>query len=316
MEQYWLSVVIPSHNGERWLAAALQSLVDQNEPGIEVIVIDSSTDDASLRIVYSFANELAIRAERRLDLLSWMAKVNFAAEQAASDRICMLHQDDLWLPNRSVRLRKWLSTQPDGVMYLHASYIVDEFGRRLGTWRCPFPDGSAPVPTDMFVERLLVQNFVAIPAPTMRRDAFLKVGGLDDTLWYTADWDLYLKIAATGNVYYSSDILTCFRIHGNSLTVLGSRNLEDFREQHEIVQTRYIEHIAPKTRKATRRLSATSTDVNVALAAANNGKPVELITAALSILALGPRLMTKYFRYSRIIERLMPRLRARFAGGF
>jgi glycosyltransferase involved in cell wall biosynthesis len=316
MEKVWLSVVIPCHHGERWLAAALQSMVDQKEPGIEVIVIDGSSDDASLQIVSSFSDKLDIRAERRLDLLSWMAKTNFGVGQARSDRICMLHQDDLWLPNRSVQLRRWLSTQPDGVMHLHSSYIIDEFGRRRGTWRCPLPSGPSPVPADLLVERLLVQNFIAIPAPTIRRDSFLNVGGLDNALWYTADWDLYLKIATTGKVYYNSDLLTCFRIHKNSLTVSGSRSIEDFREQHEIVQARYISHLPGKTRKAIRRLAATSTNVNVALAAANNGKPVALIGAAVSVLALGPRLMTKYFRYSRIIERLTPRLRARFAGGF
>lgn len=316
MEEFWLSVIIPCRNGKRWLGAALQSLVVQKEPGIEVIVIDGSSDDASLQIVADFSDKLAIRAERRPDLLSWMEKTNFAAEQATGDRICMLHVDDIWLPDRCAQLRKWLSTQPDGVMHLHSSYIIDESGRRLGAWRCPLPGGPSPVPTDLFVERLLVQNFIAIPAPTIRRDAFLTVGGLDNALWYTADWDLYLKISAIGKVYYNPDLLTCFRIHKDALTVSGSRSTEDFREQHEIVQARYIGRLPRKTRRAIRRLAATSTNVNVALAAANNGKPVGLIRAAFSILALGPRLMTKYFRYSRIIERLTPRLRARVAGAF
>ena len=54
MERPWLSVIVPSHNGERWLAAALQSVVDQKDGGIEVIVIDGSASDASLEIVDSF----------------------------------------------------------------------------------------------------------------------------------------------------------------------------------------------------------------------------------------------------------------------
>src|SRR5438045_1121630 len=128
MEKFWLSVIIPCRNGERWLAAALQSLVDQKTPGIEVIVIDGSSDDASLRIVADFSEKLDIWAERRLDLLSWMEKTNFAVEQARAGRICMLHVDDIWLPNRSARLRQWLSAQPDGVMHLHSSYVIDESG--------------------------------------------------------------------------------------------------------------------------------------------------------------------------------------------
>ena len=48
MEEVWLSVIVPSHNGERWLSTALQSIADQKERGIEVIVINSSTEHTSL----------------------------------------------------------------------------------------------------------------------------------------------------------------------------------------------------------------------------------------------------------------------------
>src|SRR5687767_7581862 len=96
----WLSVIVPSHNGERWLAAALQSVVAQRDGGIEVIVIDSSDAGDSLEIVDRFSDRLAIRAYRRPDLRSWMAKTNFGVGIAQADWICTLHQDDLWLPDR------------------------------------------------------------------------------------------------------------------------------------------------------------------------------------------------------------------------
>src|ERR1700726_391664 len=99
MEKPWLSVIVPSHNGERWLARTIESLVEQREQGIEVIVIDTSANEASLQIVDSFSDKLHIPAYRRPDLLSWMAKTNFGVEQARGEWICMLHQDDLWLPH-------------------------------------------------------------------------------------------------------------------------------------------------------------------------------------------------------------------------
>ena len=48
------------------------------------------------------------------------------------------------------------------------------------------------------VERLLVQNFISMPAPLFSREAAIRVGGLDEDLWYTADWDFWLKLAAVG----------------------------------------------------------------------------------------------------------------------
>ena len=132
-------------------------------------VINSSAEDTSLAIAKSFSTQLAIRAFRRPDLLPWMAKTNFGVEQAKGNWICMLHQDDFWRPNRSAELQKWLLSQPDAVMHLHPCYIVDEVGRRPGLWRCPPPADGSPVPAQLFYERLLVQNFIGILTPAIRR---------------------------------------------------------------------------------------------------------------------------------------------------
>ncbi len=316
MQQPWLSVIVPSHNGERWLGTAFQSLVDQKDPGIEIIVVDASATDASLQIARSFADKLHLRALHRPDLGPWTEKTNFGVEQARGDRICILHQDDLWLPNRCAKLREWLAVQPDSVMDLHPCYIIDGSGKRLGLWRCPLPSGQSPIPPPLLFERLLIQNFIAIPAPIIRRDAYLSVGGLDNQLWYTADWDLYFKIAALGSVYYHPCPLACFRIHKHSLTVVGSRKREDFRNQHQIVVDRHGGKVSSPNRQDILRVATASIEVNTALAAMISGEFAHMIKALRSLLTLGPRGMRRYFLSSRILERAFPRLRALVGGTF
>ena len=313
MERPWLSAIVPSHNGERWLATALQSIVAQRDLGIEVIVVDSSDGGHSLEIVDRFSDELTIRAYRRPDLRSWMEKTNFGVRIARPDWICMLHQDDLWRSNRCSQVENWLGAQPDSVMHLHSANIIDESGKRLGIWRCPLPDSEAPVPAQILLERLLVQNFIAIPTPTIRRDAYLKVGGLDEQLWYTADWDLYLKLLLVGDVYYHPNALTGFRIHEKSLTMSGSRSLSEFRSQMKIVVDRHIGKLGTRQNE-TFRMAMASIDVNVALAAAGNGESAQLIKVLATLFRLGPRGILRDLQYSRIFERAYPRLRARLAG--
>lgn len=308
----WLSVIIPSHNGERWLAAALQSVVDQREPGIEVILLDSSAAPTSIEIAGRFHGELDIRIERRPDLLPWPAKTDAGAAMARAPWLCMLHQDDLWLPGRAAALRRWLAADPAAAMHLHPARIIDDAGRRLGLWRCPLSPGA--VPGQLLLGRLLVQNFIATPAPVIRRDAYLRVGGMDATLWYTADWDLYLKLLDAGEVHYHDDALVSYRIHGSSLTSSGSRGLEDFRRQMQTVLDRHIGKLCTRQRQ-TRRLAQASIDINVALAAASRGSLIPLLRALATLLALGPLQVRRYLHYSRIIERAYPRLRARLAGG-
>jgi hypothetical protein len=141
-------------------------------------------------------------------------------------------------------------------------------------------------------------------------------GGLDKALWYTADWDLYLKIASIGNICYHSTPLACFRVHRNSLTVLGSRDIHDFRKQHTAIVDRHIDKLLPDSRTATLRISAASIEVNVALAAAVAGKFGAFSKAIRSVLFLGPAGIARYLSYSRIVDRALPRLRAAVAGRF
>ncbi|HJU15694.1 MAG TPA: glycosyltransferase [Stellaceae bacterium] len=311
----WLSVIVPSHNGERWLAAALQSIVDQCEHDIEVILVDSSDTEDSLRIAAQFADKLHLRIFRQPDVLPWTAKTNFGVEQARAEWICMLHQDDLWLPHRCVSLRKWLAAQSDAVMHLHPAYIIDERGKRIGIWRCPLPASETPVPSELLLQRLLVQEFIAIPTPSIRRDDFIRVGGLDDTLQQTADWDLYLKLCQAGNVFYHSEALACFRIHSASQTLSASRNVTDYRKQLESVLARHVGRLNSMSRQWILPLAQASVEINTALASANNGRPAALIKALYFLLRIGPRATWKYIVYSRITERVIPRLRARLAGG-
>jgi hypothetical protein len=201
-------------------------------------------------------------------------------------------------------------------MHLHPCYIIDETGKRLGVWRCPLPVTQSPVSAKVFIKRLLVQNFIAVPTPTIRRDAYLSVGGMDNLLWYAPDWDLYLKIAGLGNIYYHPIPLACYRIHNTSLTVLASRNDSDFRRQHEIIVDRHLTKLDLVAQNQVLPVARASINVNTALAAALRGQYNCLFKAFVSLLVLGPRGMRQYLVFSRIIDRAFPRLRALIARRF
>ena len=135
----------------------------------------------------------------------------------------------------------WVETDPGVSLHLAPSVIVDRNGRNLGLWRCPLPDESE-LPSSFVTERLLVQNFISAPAPVFRKDAWLACGGMDEALWYTGDWDIWLKLAANGPVRYHNTVTTAFRIHGGSQTVTASRDLIDFAVE-QAAETRFrMEH--------------------------------------------------------------------------
>lgn len=314
-EEPWLSVVMPVHNGGRWLRQTLDSLVVQECDGIELIMLDSSEDDACERIVATFEGQLSIRYERTPDLLSWPTKTNVAVERAHANHVAMLHQDDLWLPNRATEIRRAIAALPDAILFLNPSYIIDEQGRRLGLWRCPLPDDRL-LNAEQVARSLLVQNFVAVPAPVIQKHAWLKSGGMDDALWYTADWDMYLKLLRQGPTAYRTNPSTAFRVHSGSLTVSGSRNGADFEQQMKLVLDRHCDLVSSSELPQVRRRAGASIAINCALAQASAGRSAALLRAIGKVLSLGPAQTFSYLRDSRLLERALPRLRARFAGNF
>jgi len=311
----WLSVAMPVHHGERWLPFTLESLAVQDCTGVEFIILDSTPGHSCKEIVSRFTDRLDIRYEHVPDVTSWPAKTNLAVERAAAAHVAMLHQDDLWEPQRTKSARAAIASAPDAILLLNPSRIIDERGRHLGLWRCPLP-ADRLIDGRKVAERLLVQNFLAIPAPIIQKRAWLDCGGMDEALWYTADWDLYLKLLARGPVFYSSTPSTAFRVHGSSLTVSGSRERPDFRQQMEEVFDRHSNLVPASELPRIRRRANASIAVNCALAQASTGSASALLRAFAEVLSLGPAQALRYIRDSRILDRALPRLRARMAGSF
>jgi glycosyltransferase involved in cell wall biosynthesis len=308
----WLSVVIPSYCGEQWISTSLSSIAAEGAEGIEILVIDGSPTTATLDIARTFSRRLDLRVFERRDLASWHTKTNFGVEVAKASHICWLGVDDVWLPGRAGAARAWIGAAPEASLHLAPSVIIDRRGRKLGLWRCPLSAGGG-LPSALVIERLLVQNFVAAPAPVFRKDSWLTCGGLDEKLWYTADWDMWLKLAACGQVHYHDDVTIGFRIHGGSLTVTGSRDAAEFSRQMHVVLDRHISRLYEPSKRVERAARA-SIVVNTALAAASGGQFNALFRAGSEILRLGPAGMCRYFRDSRIVERVAPRLRAKWGG--
>jgi glycosyltransferase involved in cell wall biosynthesis len=308
----WLSVIVPSFRAEHWIDSALSSLSAQPSDGIEVVLIDGGPTSAAAERAARHALRLDLRIIERHDLSTWQSKANFGVSVARATHACLLPVDDVWLPGRAAAVRNWIGSSPDAVLHLAPSAIIDRTGRNLGWWRCPLPDEKSLEPA-FVAERLLIQNFVAAPAAVFRKDRWLACGGLDEQLWYSADWDVWLKLCAEGHVVYHREATIGFRIHGDSLTVTGSRDIADFSAQMRSVLERHLPSIDDRNGRLA-KIAEASVIVNCALAAASTGNYRLLGNAASAVCRLGPAGIRRYFRDSRVLDRLVPRIRARLRG--
>jgi glycosyltransferase involved in cell wall biosynthesis len=313
MNPPWLSIIIPTYNGADYLSAALDSIVRQNESEIECIVVDDGSTDTTLSILDSYQDKLPLQIVKRNRIGNWVTNTNYGLSVASGEYACFLHQDDIWLQDRLKIIKNAIASYPEVNLYLHSALFIDNNGKPLGIWQCPLPSYPTVVRAELMMERLLVQNFIAIPAPVFRREVALSIGGLDEELWYTADWDFWLKLAASGETIYYPQPLAAFRVHPNSQTIRRSSSLDDFSGQMRSV---FEQHLTTWETDVNRKLKIRqvalfSTEVNTALAAMVHGEKTNLWKLGGDFVSLTPSGWYRYFRDSRIVERVSARLKAK-----
>jgi glycosyltransferase involved in cell wall biosynthesis len=303
-----LSVVVPTYNGEKFIAAALESVREQCDEATELVIVDDGSTDHTLDIVRDFASVLPIRLITPGRLGNWVAVSNLGLREAIGDWVCFLHQDDLWLPGRLARLRTEMESTKS-VLIIHDAMYVGPDGQGLGPWTCPFSEGV--VPPNLFIERLLVQNFIAIPSPVFRRSAVIDSGGLDEALWFSADWDLWLRLGALGPARFIAETLSAFRIHPASQTAARKVLPHEWEQQLTTVLTRHLQSwpVTGKLRTSVERAAMASIAVNSALSAGSRGEQVKPAEVLYRLLALGPSGWHRYLRDSRIVQRVKSRLK-------
>lgn len=304
----FLSVILAVHNGENFVAATLESVRMQHNDEIEVVFVDDASTDRTLEIARNFAETLPMRIITPGRNLGLPAATNTGLREARGEWVCLLDHDDLWLPGRIARLRREMDSAK-GALVLHNAMFIGPDGQRLGPWTCPLSEGD--VPPDQFVERLLVQNFIAKPSAAFRRKAAIESGGMDETCQVCDDWDLWLRLGALGPVRFIAETLSAYRVHPTSRTSLRKLAPNEWEQQSTMVLDRHLSKWTGtgKRRASVERAARASVTVNSSLIAASRGEPAKPLAVFLELLSLGPAAGHRYLRDSRIVQRVSPRLK-------
>lgn len=207
-----LSVVTPSYNTGKYLGAAIQSVLDQDWPGVEYIVMDGGSTDGSVDVLRGFG-----------DRIRWVSQkdsgqsnaINQGFARTTGQVLSWLNSDDAYTPGAFRTAMEFLAANPDVAMvYGDADYIT--------------PDGRYIAPcvhVEPYSARRLFHysDIIVQPATFFRRSAFEEVGGIDESIHWAMDYDLWLRLAAEGyKIAYLPKLLAHFRWLKDNKTATGS----------------------------------------------------------------------------------------------
>jgi glycosyltransferase involved in cell wall biosynthesis len=187
-----ISVVIPSYNRKHSLARALQSVLDQESPVDEIILVDDGSSDGSGAMVeQTFPGVKILRQEN----LGVSAARNRGIEAARFDWIALLDSDDSWLPCKIAKIRQAHRQQPDFVLF-HSDEIWVRNGLRVNPMVKHRKSGG------WIFEQCLPLCAISPSASVMKKTVLESLGMFDETLPACEDYDLWLRLCHRYPVHY------------------------------------------------------------------------------------------------------------------
>jgi glycosyltransferase involved in cell wall biosynthesis len=213
MDQVSISVVIPFYNGASFIERALRSVKNQTYPAREVIVVDDGSKPSESEACAKITKEFGYQYLWKENGGQGSAR-NFGVEHSTGDYICMLDQDDFYLPSHNSILASAVDDDPlFGFVYADL-YQGDVDGNTVRTF---IIKGQPHHPKTHLVECLKQDMFILPSASLIRKNAFLEVGGFDSRLTGYEDDDLFLRIFRKGYTNkYLDTAVTVWCQHGGS----------------------------------------------------------------------------------------------------
>jgi glycosyltransferase involved in cell wall biosynthesis len=210
-EPLTLSIVTPSFNTAQYLGDAIQSVLAQNWPRVNYIVMDGGSTDGSVELLRSFGDRIRWVSQKD-DGQSDALNIGFA--RLGGDILGWLNSDDTYAPGAFRTVMQYFEAHPDvDVVYGNANFI-DAAGNLIGP--C--------VHIEPYNHRRLFyySDFIVQPATFFRRSAFEAVGGIDASLYFGMDYDLWLRLATRFKFAYLPTLLANYRWLASNKTAVGS----------------------------------------------------------------------------------------------
>lgn len=219
-----VSIIIPARDAADTLGAALQSLAMQRGVAWEAIVIDDGSTDSTAAVVDKWrARDARLRLIRQQAPRGVSASRNAGLAVARGEWAGFLDADDWLAPGALARLLALGRRRPDAAVLVGEAARVSKAGR---TWAYPSRDLSDPFPV------LSTHCALPIHSALVRRSVVSAVGGFDESLRSSEDWDLWQRIARAGHRFAQThERVALYRARPGSL----SRNLPQAAEQGLLV---------------------------------------------------------------------------------
>ena len=222
-----ISIVTPSLNQGRFLEQCLQSVLAQDYPNLELILIDGGSTDQTSEIIQKYKQHLTY----------WVSEpdkgqsdaINKGFRNASGELVAWLNADDYYLENCLINVASAYQLHPDASFIFGDGVRVDEHGQQKST----FWQGQQPV----FDRTALIYglNYILQPASFINLSHLKEINFLNPDLHYGMDTDLWIRLSEIAEPFAIPAVLAASREYGETKTSSGSfARIEELRRITEM----------------------------------------------------------------------------------
>ena len=218
-----VSIVIPVHNGEKYIKESLDSCIGQTNQNIEIIVVNDASTDSTLEILQGYGDKIKIITVEKQNGLGNV--INIGIKESKGKYIARMDADDVMYPTRLEKQVEYLKNNPDCVAVGGQIDIIDSNSNVTGHREYVLEDSK--IKRNMFI----YQPF-AHPAVMLRKSSAEEVGLYPEDLWKVEDVKFFFLLSKLGTFANVPDTVLKYRLSFN--TQSQSNMLEHFKKTVEI----------------------------------------------------------------------------------
>jgi len=213
-----LTIITPSFNQVRYLERTILSVLNQDYPNLEYIIVDGGSTDGSVDIIRKYSDKLAWWVSE--PDLGQTDAINKGLRRATGEWVAWQNSDDIFYPGAFHDMASTAAKQPEAGLIIGDIMLVDEHDRPLRDIRYVTPSYNA-----MRAEGMLIANQAAF----WRRGLQENIGLLDDTFHCSFDYEWFLRLTRHAASVHVPRIWGALRLHDETKT---SRKARMFQEEN------------------------------------------------------------------------------------
>jgi len=208
-----VTVITPAYNQGIFLRDTIESVLSQDYPNIELLVLnDGSTDDTE-KILQEYTGRIKWETQKNM---GQTATINKGWRQTNGEIITWLNSDDTYLPGAVKAGVDYLLAHPETGIVFADSVFTEADGTHL--------ERTRPVPIFNYKNFVTgCENPISQPSSFIRREVLTKAGELDPTFYYFMDWDFWLRVGLYYPIVHIDGVWSTYRLHAESKTVSQSK---------------------------------------------------------------------------------------------